>query len=74
MLFLGCNCGAAHLLVMGHWFGNIWISGSLRKNNGSTVPGQLIVLCQHCSPGTIVLKLDKLLGVGGKIRVLEGIQ
>ena len=39
MLFLGRDCGAVHLLVIGFWFSNIQISGSSRKNNGSTVPG-----------------------------------
>ena len=57
-LFLGCYCGAAHLLVIGYRFGNIQISGSSRKNNDSMVPGQLIVLCQYYLSGINVLKIE----------------
>ena len=53
---------------------SVWINGFLRKNNGSTVPGQLIVLCRHCSSGTIVffLKLNKSRGSDGEFGVSDG--
>ena len=58
MLFLGCDRGATHLLFIGYQFGNIWISGFVRKINGSTVPGWLIVLCQHYLSGTPALSFE----------------